>query len=151
MTGAEGRSGPTGSTQSSRRASILANIAVAGGLATAGIVATYLWSEPEPEGRRLERAPLATERGTACSSLEDAFLAYRKDDQTVLERTVRLAARQAEETLGKSGQTFGKPERIALEIESLVGSSDPKTARLDSLFASAAEACRRLGRWRAEV
>jgi hypothetical protein len=56
----------------------------------------------------------------------------------LFDRTIAQAAKVAEDTLQKSGQAFGEPERIALELDL---SSNQSSARIERLLELATREC----------
>jgi hypothetical protein len=87
---------------------------VVGVLAVAGGIAAFLFlsSEPDPRDGRTVAV-----KGLACSYLRRAAEAFEKGDRDAFDQAIARAAEVAEDTLQKSGQVFGEPERIALELE----------------------------------
>lgn len=110
-----------------------------GGLVYTEVVAFGL---SEPEAAAEDRAL----RGVACPHLREALDHYRSDDRPAFVRSVETAARAAERALDHSGQRFGRPERAALELESVAQSAgeDRETERL---FELARVTCGELGLW----
>jgi hypothetical protein len=114
--------------------------AVAGVLAVAWGVAAFLLFSAQPEALDEERSP---REGLACPFLRQAAEAYERGERAALGRTIARAAGVAEGTLQNSGQVFGEPERIALELE--LGTQ----ARIEELLTQAKQACSPLGQWNA--
>lgn len=112
-----------------------------GGLVYTEVAALGL-SEPEPaaEDRAL--------RGVACPHLREAFDHYRSDDRPAFVRSVETAARAGERALDRSGQRFGRPERAALELESVARKPGEDRER-ERLFELARATCGELGLWEA--
>jgi hypothetical protein len=112
--------------------------------ALAGLVyteAVALWpSNPAPAAD--DRAL----RGVACPHLREAFEHDRDGDRAAFVRSVETAARVGERSLDRSEQRFGRPERAALELESVVRArgKDGERARLLEV---ARATCGELGLW----
>jgi hypothetical protein len=87
-------------------------------------------------------------RGVACVQLRQAFDQSQSGNDEALRRSVAAAAHAAEESLNRSGQVFGPPEKIALNLEYALADQSSK-AREDAkkYLVQAREACERLGRW----
>ena len=108
---------------------------IAGGIAGA-LFFTQEDDKPPKEPARQQAAP---EQGLACPSLEQAARAHESGDRAEFEDAIERAAAVAEETLQTSGQSFGKPERLALEIEQAA------PADIGELLVQAEKACSSLG------
>jgi hypothetical protein len=93
-------------------------------------------ASPEPE----------SERGVACPFLRFALEAFDAGDDTGFANSVRVAARQAELTLERSGQVFGRPEEIALQLRSLV-EREPASQTMRDLLLRAKAYCTDLQLW----
>jgi hypothetical protein len=107
-------------------------------LMLAGAVAGALLTTHE-DARPKERA--SPTEGLACPYLQQAADAYNGGDRAAFESAISQAATVAEDTLQTSGQTFGKPERIALEL----GLSDNRNVdHIVSLLERAAQDCQAL-------
>lgn len=87
-------------------------------------------------------------RGSSCPGLSEAARHARVDDRVALARSVEVAAAAAERSLDRSGDLFGSPELVALELRVAVAERVP-AAQISQLLARAERSCRRLGRWRA--
>jgi hypothetical protein len=83
--------------------------------------------------------------GTACPLLAEAFDLSRRGDEQVLSSTVKEAARVAEATLEISGQTYGAPERTALQLRDDIAEGDAVAVRAG--LERAAAACSSIDRW----
>ena len=95
----------------SRKPVVIAVVAVA----TAAVVAgALLFSQQDEQPKARATSPAA--RGLACPYLEQAADAYDSGDHAAYEDAVAQAKDAAEGALQTSGQAFGKPERIALEL-----------------------------------
>lgn len=114
-------------------------VAALGGLVYTEVVALGLSeSEPAAEDRGL--------RGVSCPHLREAFDHYRRDDKPAFVRSVETAARAGERALDRSGQHFGRPERAALELESVARTPGEDRER-ERLFELARATCGELGLW----
>jgi hypothetical protein len=80
-------------------------------------------------------------RGGVCPYLQQAAAAYERGDSVVFNKTIERAVKIAEDTLQRSGETFGGPERIALEL-----GLGPREAA-GKLLDKAESTCSQLGRW----
>jgi hypothetical protein len=101
-------------SRNQRRARWTSVAAALGVLAIAGGVAAFLFLSSDPDAPIEQAAPAL---GLACPGLQAAAEAYEQGDSASFEQSIAQAAKVAEETLQKSGQAFGEPERIALELE----------------------------------
>src|SRR5439155_26731067 len=122
----------SGGRQARWRASIATAIGV---LAVAGGVGAFLFLNQNSGSKP---GHVATALGLACPYLEQAADAYKKGDHLAYNRAISEAAHVAEETLQTYGQTFGEPERIALELR--LERHRSGTATLD-LLSTAQAAC----------
>jgi flagellar basal body-associated protein FliL len=102
---------PSGNGRRGRWRSITA---VVGVLAVAGGVAAFLFLSSDPAPPTDQATPAL---GLACPDLRAAAKAYEQGDDAAFDRSIAQAAEVAEQTLQTSGQVFGEPERIALELE----------------------------------
>lgn len=119
-------------------------IAVVGGLVVAAVViAVLLMDSADPE--RAPEGETGPEQGVACPFLRDAFDEFEGGNDAAFQEAVRVAAREAELTLERSGEVFGRPEELALELRSQVergaGLGD---RRLSSVLAQAESSCAEL-------
>jgi hypothetical protein len=130
--GSEALNGPTGGQMRSRWGSVGAVVAA---LAIAGIVGLSLF-HAQGSHRQQEHSALA--RGLACPHLLAAADAYARGDRIAFDQEIAQAAKGAEETLQKSGQLFGKPERIALQLH-LAPAESP--ARVKAMLQLATREC----------
>jgi hypothetical protein len=87
--------------------------AAVGVLAVAGGISLFLFLTHGSDSKTEQLAP---EHGLACPYLEQAADAYPLGDRVAYNQAIDRAAQVAEDTLDKSGQAFGEPERIALEL-----------------------------------
>jgi hypothetical protein len=114
--------------------------AIAGVLALAWGVAAFLFFSSRPDTSPDTRDELTSPRqGLACPYLRLAADAYERGDHPAVDRTIARAAKIAEDTLQESGQVFGEPERIALELE--LGADQ----QLPSLLGRVDSACSNVG------
>jgi hypothetical protein len=111
--------------------------AALGVLAVAGGVAAFLFLSSDPEPPTDRAAPA---QGLACPRLREAAEAYEQGDSASFDRLIAQAAEVAEQTLQTSGQVFGNPERVALELD--LGSEQ----RIPLLLRKAERACSAVGR-----
>jgi hypothetical protein len=86
-------------------------------LAIAGSVASALFFDPDDQSEQRTTQPAATEHGLACPFLEQAARFYDSGDRPGFKSAIARAANIAEGALQTSGQPFGKPERLALELQ----------------------------------
>jgi flagellar basal body-associated protein FliL len=112
--------------------------AVVGVLAVAAGVAAFLFLSSDPDAP-IDRA--APARGLACPDLRAAAEAYERGDDAAFDRAIAQAAEVAEQTLQTSGQVFGEPESIALELE-LAGGGSGESVRTERLLERALQDCR---------
>jgi hypothetical protein len=89
-------------------------VTLLGVLAIATGVGLYLFRTQAPNEQTDQ--PAAT-RGGACPRLLLAADANERGDRVAFSREIGEAAKVAEDTLQTSGEEFGEPERIALELE----------------------------------
>jgi hypothetical protein len=111
--------------------------AVLGVLVVAGGVAGFLFLSSEPHPPTGQVGPA---RGLACPYLRRGADAYERENRAAYDQEIARAAEVAEDTLQISGQLFGEPERIALEIS--LGNRRDASA----LLLQAEVACSRVGR-----
>jgi hypothetical protein len=95
-------------------------------LALAAVVAGALLFNNRTDQSRDHAAPT---QGLACPYLQQAADAYERGDRTAFDSAVAQALKVAQDTLQTSGQAFGKPERIALELG--LGQPNDPTPLLD--------------------
>lgn len=128
--------GDPGTTSGLRR------LALVGGLAAGVAVAATLLIRGEGPGSSPQRQP---ERGVVCPLLKEAFDSFEARDGVAFAASVRLAAREAELTLERSGQIFGRPEEVALRLRSVLDRGDQGS--VGPLLEEAQRVCESLGRW----
>jgi len=121
-------------------------MAVLAGVFVAVAVAVYLWTS---DGGSDRPAPVPHEkRGVACPALRDAFEETQAGERESFRQSVDEAVRAGEEALDRSGQVFGQPERIAIELQYALATNAGQTStELMRLLENARSACLRLGRW----
>jgi hypothetical protein len=127
---------PSGKRGRVRGASVGAALGI---LAIAGGVAAFLFLSSAPDPATEQASPA---QGLACPHLRAAAEAYGQGDSTSFEQSIAQAARVAEATSRTSGQVFGEPERIALELEL---SPNQRSARVERLLELAVQGCHDLG------
>jgi hypothetical protein len=93
------------------RSSIVTAVGV---LAVVGGVGLFLFLT---SGQDSKTEPVAEARGLACPYLQRAADAYDRGDQAAYNQAIGQAAHVAKDTLQTSGEVFGEPERIALELD----------------------------------
>jgi len=91
------------------------SVAIAGVLAIAVGVSLFLFLTQRGGGGRQEGVA-APAVGLACPYLKQAAEAYDRGDPAMFDDAIERAAKVAEDTLQTSGQTFGTPERIAIQL-----------------------------------
>ncbi len=104
-------------------------VLIAGGVAAALLLRP---DDKQPGERAASASPVS---GLACPLLQQASDAYNSGDHAGYEAAIQEAEHIAKETLQRSGEDFGRPERIALEL-GLDGG-----ARAPALLAKVDEAC----------
>lgn len=121
-------------------------LALGVGLLAGGVVAAALLLRPDGTGTSPATEP--AERGVACPYLWDASEQLVAGNETAFVEAVKVAARKAELALGRSGERFGHPEKLALELAFTINARPPGTSsRAAKLMADIKEACADLGRW----
>jgi hypothetical protein len=127
---------PSGNRSRGRWTSVAAALGV---LAVAGGVAAFLFLSSDSDRPTDQASPA---QGLACPHLRAAAEAYEQGDSASFDRSIAQAAEVAEATSQKSGQVFGEPERIALELEL---SPNQSSARIERLLELALQGCHDLG------
>lgn len=110
-----------------------------GVLAVAGSVAALQFLSSAPDAKEKQAAPA---QGLACPHLREAADVYDRGDRAAFEEAIARAAGIAEEALQKSGQVFGEPERIALELDL---APRQNSARVERLLEVALQYCQDMG------
>lgn len=120
------------------------------GIVAAAAVGGYLWLSGDDPSRETAGSlePEGPEEGVACPYLHEAFTHSQTGDAEALRQSVDAAAQAGEQALQQSGQTFGRPEEIAIELQhALTEQSEPAGEGTTTYLAEARDACGRLGRW----
>lgn len=133
----DGPGEPSISAKRPRWTPIVVSIAV---LALAAGVAGALFLSQTSKPPRKRAAPA---QGLACPFLHQAADAYDSGDLAAFQHAASQAAEVAQGTLQTSGQAFGAPERVALEL------SSGSTGRAPQLLSRAVDVCSQLGLWSA--
>jgi hypothetical protein len=107
-------------------------------LAIAGGVGVFLFVNHGSDSKPEHVTPAF---GLTCPTLKQAADAYDREDRAAYNQAIDQAAHVAEDTLQKSGEVFGEPERIALELN--LGAHE----RIPELLRQAEKVCSRLGQW----
>jgi hypothetical protein len=110
----------------------------AGVLAVGVAVGLFLFLTQGSNPQAVQESP---SQGGVCPYLQQAAVAYERGDSVVFNKTIERAVKIAEDTLQRSGETFGGPERIALEL-----GLGPREAA-GKLLDKAERTCSQLGRW----
>jgi hypothetical protein len=121
---------PSGTQSRGRQRTVAAIVAAL--VVAVGVSAFLFVSDPETPA---QQQPTKPAKGLACPDLLRALEAFEQGDQAEYEREIDRAAKAAENTLQNSGQVFGKPEEIALELD--LG----REKDVDRLLESAQEIC----------
>lgn len=126
-------------------------IAVIGGIVVGAVVVAILLMNSDDNNPALGDGA-GPEQGVACPFLQDAFEEFEAGNDAAFAEAVRVAAREAELTLERSGQVFGRPEALALELRALMsGPADAPTERSRELLVQVEQACMTLDLWPDEV
>lgn len=127
-------------------------MALAAGILVAVAVGTYLWLSDGGSPSETANAPAArVEQGVACSRLQEAFMQNQAGNPEALRRLVDAAARAGEQALQQSGQEFGRPEEIAIELKYVLTRDPAKvTEETEALLDEARAACEDLGQWKVQ-
>jgi hypothetical protein len=123
---------------------------LAAGIVAAAAVGGYLWlSGDDSTGDTADSPPAETETvtvGIACPFLYEAFRHNQAGDNQALRQSVDEAAQAGEQALQQSGQEFGRPEEIAIELQHLLTQQPgPAGEEAERYLAEGREACDRLG------
>jgi hypothetical protein len=116
----------------------LSIVTVIGVVAVAAGLGVFLFLNQNSDSKPEQAAPV---RGLACPYLHHAADAYNRGDRVAYNQAIDQAAHVGEDTLQKSGEVFGEPEHIALEISLSHVRGIPK------LLSRAEVACSKLNRW----
>jgi hypothetical protein len=106
-------------------------VPIVGVLTVAGGVGVFLYVTHGSDSKQEHVTPAL---GLTCPSLQQAADAYDRGDRAAYNQAIDQAARVAEDTLQKSGEVFGEPERIALELS--LQQHRPRRSTLDLLSAA---------------
>jgi hypothetical protein len=110
----------------------------AGVLAVGAAVGLFLFLT---QGSNQQAGQESPSQGVVCPYLQQAAVAYERGDSVAFNKTIERAVKIAEDTLQQSGETFGEPERIALELG--LGPQEAAGKLLDK----AESTCSQLGQW----
>lgn len=124
-------------------------IALGAGLLVAAGVGGFLWaSNPDSDHPRAAPRP---ETGVACPGLRKAFAYHQSGNFKELRRSVATAAAAGTNALDRSGQVFGRPEEIAIELDYLLTQARSSAATdVANYFRQVRVACEHVGRWAAD-
>jgi hypothetical protein len=125
------------------------HVALGAGIIAALAVGGYLWLSGDDSPGETADAPEAVvaQQGVACPHLHEAFTHRQAGDAEALRRSVDAAARASEHALQQSGQEFGRPEELALELQHALAARPGATEDLTRFLAEARETCERIGQW----
>jgi len=125
---AEGRDAPKG-----RSSDWLGRIAIGSGLLVGIVVAAFLLLRVDNPEHSIAEGP---KRGVACPYLRDAIGQLQAGHEMAFVEAVRAAAHEAEMSLERSGELFGRPEELALKLRAEIARNPfavtSRTARLTS-------------------
>lgn len=131
----------------SRRPSRAVMTALIAALVGGGAVAGYL-SIQNPIADRPKAPAPSPERGVACPYLREAVEHFRSGNDMAFRQAVAAAAQIGELALDRSGQLFGRPEKLAIELQYLVAQErDGPAGKMERTLSAAKQACADLGRW----
>lgn len=129
-----GADGPTDRVGTRRSALIAVAVAVA-----AAVTISVVLTRDDPDPRRTREPPV---RGLACPDLARAVAAMRRGDLEGARAAVVDAARVSQRVLGRSGERFGPPERLALRLITLIaGGDDLSSSRATASLRRIDETC----------
>jgi hypothetical protein len=125
------------------------HVGLAVGILVAVAVAGYLWLSDGASTSETADAPQpqAAEQGVACPHLHEAFIHSQAGDIEAVGRSVDAAAQASEQALQQSGQEFGRPEEIAIELQHLLETTNGTSGDANQYWVDARAACEDLGRW----
>jgi hypothetical protein len=112
----------------------------AGMLAVGYVVFAQLSGPPAPS------PPPPPQRGLACPYIEAATKALANGDELVFHQDVDQGAAVANETLNRSGEIFGEPEDLAIELQYVVKTQGISSPKVGELLDKARSACAQLGK-----
>jgi hypothetical protein len=124
-------------------------VGVVAGIVAGIVVGGYLWMSGGDSPGETPDAPesVVVEHGVACPHLHEAFTHNQAGDVEALKGAVDAAARAGEQALQQSGQEFGRPEEIAIELQYAISRGKGGATRVSHLLENALRDCTRLGRW----
>jgi hypothetical protein len=129
-----------------RRSTLSIVLVLAGIVAVSTIIAvlsSQTDQDPNGEDAGSVRRDESIQRGIACPDLEVAAERFAAGDQPGFTAAIQRAGREAEDALQRDGVNFGRPERAALELSSLVSSGQaPSDARVQEIISDGVDACR---------
>lgn len=127
------------------------HVGLVAGIVVAVAVGGYLWlSDGAPTNETADAPQPVAQQGVACPHLQQAFTHSQAGDRTALRRSVDDAARASEQALQQSGQEFGRPEEIAIELQHALAQARAKAAGdAQALLAEARAACEEVDQWEA--
>jgi len=105
------------------------------------IAATVALSLLHSRGASSPTVSVAPVQGLACPNLLQASSAYARGDRVTFTEQIARAATIAEQMLQTSGQEFGRPERIALELHL---APDQPPSEIERMLQQAVEDCQRV-------
>lgn len=123
----------------SNRSRILKVATLAGAAAAVWIAALMAGQGGDNSDRTA--APL---QGLACGQLREAVDHWAAGRISLFGDSIRQAARVALRTLDTSGQLFGGPERVALQLDATLEADRPEELVLERLLSRARASCMRL-------
>lgn len=118
----------------------------AGLLAVIGLASLLLTFDGNPRDSGTE---LIT-RGVACPHLAEANRVHKEGDEIAFAESVAEAADAAEEALDTSGQVFGRPEQVAIELRHAL-EQDAVGSVVERWLEEGKEFCTQLRRWPRET
>jgi|SRR5438093_4686268 len=102
-------------------------VTILGVLAVAGGIGLFLFLNQNSGSKPDQAAPM---RELACPYLQHAADAYNRGDRLAYDQAISQAAHIAKDTLQTSGEAFGEPERVALELDLESNESPTRVERL---------------------
>jgi hypothetical protein len=133
----------------------LRHVVLVAGIIAAVAIGGYLWLSGDDSSVADETADapesVVAEKGMACPHLYEAFTHRQAGDAEALRRSVDTAAQVSEQALQQSGQDFGRPEELAIELQYALSEDTESTAQgVVRYFDQAREACEEMGQWAPE-
>jgi hypothetical protein len=117
-------------------------IVVGAGLLAVGYVVFAQLTGPE-----VPPPPPPPQQGLACPYIEAATEVLSNGDELLFHQDVDQAAAVANETLNRSGEIFGEPEGLAIELQYIVKTQGISSPNVAEVLDKARTACAALGRW----